>query len=150
MRKFENPLEGMQFPNVEQLKDPLWVFQNRDKIKYQLEQLELAAVRIDEIRSGLSDIPHLYMTRDLLQDSQSGAWYSFNWDNDRGNWCSLCRERTADVYLNAHNNTTYGVRLCRPSELPGCGRDEEYLGAHFTEEEAKQMATDWVCQGIKP
>lgn len=57
--------------------------------------------------------------------------------------------RAANVYLNAHNKTTFGLRLMwRDSPLGPYS--EQFMGAGFTQIEALALGREWVVTGILP
>lgn len=61
------------------------------------------------------------------------------------------QNRSGQVYLNAHNEKTFGVRLRRPNKVSGWERDEVFAGAYWrTKSEAMQAVYDWVFHAILP
>ena len=52
--------------------------------------------------------------------------------------------RAAEIYLNQHNHTTWGVR-CFDERQGRTG--EHFLGKDFTRAEAELKARDWVAKG---
>jgi hypothetical protein len=102
----------------------------KEKIKSLQQELEVVREKLD-IASRVSTV---YKGVPL-----SGGDYG---------WCSLVRlpsgrMRTGQIYLNAHNNTTYGVKL-----RTGIGfHDEVFLGAGYSKKEANQIVLDFVISG---
>lgn len=102
----------------------------------QKEELLAAAKRITQIYKGVAIC-------DNFESNQSG--------NERYNVIGAARssqKRSASVYRNAHNKTTWGIHLYDYAKpLYGLGR-EKWLGADYEDlEKCKKIALDWVATG---
>lgn len=73
-------------------------------------------------------------------DPYGHRWRYTTWDDSR----------SADVYLNAHNRTTYGVNVNkrRFDSWQQVFQGGKFLGAEYTLEEAQNLAVDWITMGF--
>ena len=56
-------------------------------------------------------------------------------------------KRGVDVYLNAHNSTTWGIQFIKHAEE---GDKQIFNGADWTKEEVMEMAIKWLTKGRRP
>ena len=120
------------------------IFLQKRHLMHRLEQIQLTAKRITLDHNGVM------IYKDIINDKEGNERYEFRpvankWDHY--NWGVFPEyPRTAIVYRNAHNNTTWGLHLDVLDKTPPGGRTSHYQGAHHTDpEKLIQEALDWVA-----
>ena len=114
------------------------------ELRRELRALEREAIRLDKQVDALAERIDKAEAVDVVFDGVAiteGAGY---WHKVVDGY-----ERSFHIYLNAHNQKTYGLSLSY--DAGGSGRRETWCGAGWaTSEEAKIAGLQWLVHGTMP
>jgi hypothetical protein len=109
--------------------------------KHIVDQMKILANRFEEIDyqlSFLDSVTEVYKKKALHVDRAK----------EYIDLCLVGGNRSASVYLNAHNHKTWGISITLGS---GFSREGTFLGSGWpSQRTATIVAKRWVAEGIKP